>query len=653
VIVGQWAAAVPGSLHNFRGVIDELSLYNRALADSEIAAIFNASDAGKCRPTATVAPSGQVLWLTGDGNTNDLSGLNTGAFVGGSSFGIGKVGQSFNFDGTQSVTVADSAALDFTNAFTMEMWVAPKSAGAVTGQTFFVAKGNMNFANTQSYGVLFDINRRVVNRVGNGSTIDQLDSPTQIPLNALTHIATTYDGTTLRVYINGVLDSSKATTIGTLLNSSQPLVVGGAEFNGSILNTPAAIDEVSLYNRPLTADEIFVIFRAGAAGKLKQSTSTGVSTTVGDVTVTYGGAATRRIQEISLVGSQPTNEAIRLPTLPENTGAVGLFYDVATDANPAGDTDLCFNLPSFNNPTQFAGLRVLHLEANIWQDRTTTNAFASRQLCVRTQALSTFAIVNSNFQMTFSSNRDKSWGIYRMNADGTGVTKLTSGGEGNPRLSSDRTKIVYTGLGNGHGEIYTMNADGTGVTRVTNDSVDDYQPTWSPDGSKIAFTSTRDGNQEIYVINANGTGLTRLTNDSGGDFQPAWSPNGASIAFVSCRNNNCDVYTMSPDGTNLRRVTYHPSNDYDPSWSPDGNKLAFSSSRDGRSRVYVTGMQLIGWTRVTDGPGHDTQPFWGSNGRIVFRASRNNAGELYSVNANGTDLKRLTNNSFFEISPNW
>jgi len=64
-------------------------------------------------------------------------------------------------------------------------------------------------------------------------------------------------------------------------------------------------------------------------------------------------------------------------------------------------------------------------------------------------------------------------------------------------------------------------------------------------------------------------------------------------------------------------------------------------------------MQLIGWTRVTDGPGHDTQPFWGSNGRIVFRASRNNAGELYSVNANGTDLKRLTNNSFFEISPNW
>ncbi|NIR36917.1 MAG: hypothetical protein GWN79_09475, partial [Actinobacteria bacterium] len=54
------------------------------------------------------------------------------------------------------------------------------------------------------------------------------------------------------------------------------------------------------------------------------------------------------------------------------------------------------------------------------------------------------------------------------------------------------------------GDLYLMNADGTGVVRLTTDPSGDFDPDWSPDGSRIAFWSRRDGNPEIYVMNADG-----------------------------------------------------------------------------------------------------------------------------------------------------
>jgi expansin (peptidoglycan-binding protein) len=66
----------------FSGLIDEVSLYDRALSPTEIAAIHAAGTAGKCKPTATVVPpalpQGLVGWWAGDGNPNDTAGTNNG-----------------------------------------------------------------------------------------------------------------------------------------------------------------------------------------------------------------------------------------------------------------------------------------------------------------------------------------------------------------------------------------------------------------------------------------------------------------------------------------------------------------------------------------------------------------------------------------------
>ncbi len=74
----------------------------------------------------------------------------------------------------------------------------------------------------------------------------------------------------------------------------------------------------------------------------------------------------------------------------------------------------------------------------------------------------------------------------------------------------------------GNREIYVMNADGSGVTRLTYNSAQDGTPAWSPDGRRIAFASGPRGKWEIYVMDA--SGVTRLTDNDAHDGTPAGRP---------------------------------------------------------------------------------------------------------------------------------
>lgn len=138
-----------------------------------------------------------------------------------------------------------------------------------------------------------------------------------------------------------------------------------------------------------------------------------------------------------------------------------------------------------------------------------------------------------------------------------------------------------------------MNADGSGVTRLTHTGFRlDWQHTWNPDGERIAFSSRRDGDFEIYVMNADGTGLARLTDNDAADKHPAWSPDGQRIAFDSNRDGTWEIYVMNADGDGLARLTYDDADDGSfwalrPVWSPDGKRIAFHSKRDGNWEIYV------------------------------------------------------------------
>jgi Tol biopolymer transport system component len=129
--------------------------------------------------------------------------------------------------------------------------------------------------------------------------------------------------------------------------------------------------------------------------------------------------------------------------------------------------------------------------------------------------------------------RSKSYGfkclyrtdIFVTDVDGNETKNLTKScrrRENSPQWSPDGSKILFTRQTSSRTQIFVMNADGTGVTRLTSGPEGNRTPVWSPDGSMIAFVSARDGNLELYVMDSDGANETRLTRTSGPESQPAW-----------------------------------------------------------------------------------------------------------------------------------
>lgn len=191
-----------------------------------------------------------------------------------------------------------------------------------------------------------------------------------------------------------------------------------------------------------------------------------------------------------------------------------------------------------------------------------------------------------------------------------------------------------------NGEIYTMNAEGTGALRLTNDADKKSEPAWSPDGRMIAFCSEHGGSLEVNVMNADGTNPHKLTNGCG----PAWSHDGRSIAFYSNRDGNWEIYLTNADGTNQRNLTKNPRTDAYPSWSPDDRFILFHSSRDGADdsykgnwEIYTMNADGTNQKRLTNDPALDWLPAWSPDGRsIAFWSTRNGSWQMYLMNADGT-----------------
>src|SRR5437764_235046 len=155
-----------------------------------------------------------------------------------------------------------------------------------------------------------------------------------------------------------------------------------------------------------------------------------------------------------------------------------------------------------------------------------------------------------------------------------------------PAFSPDGSRIAFVTQRDGNAEIYVMNADGTGVTRVTNDPQLDGRPVFMPDGQSLAFHSSRPaGKQEIWAVNVDGTALTQLTRDSI-NFSPAVSPDGQTIAYVSVRDKNYDIWLMGRDGSNQRPFTRSPQQqEAEPRFLRDGSLASLVERKDGNRTV--------------------------------------------------------------------
>jgi glucose/arabinose dehydrogenase len=175
----------------------------------------------------------------------DASGNgNTGAIGSAVWEPAGKFSNALSFDGTSAfVNVNDAPSLDLTTAMTLEAWVYPTAGGSNWRDVIYKANDTYYLESSSGTGA------PVVGTNFSGP----LYGTSALPLNVWSHLAATFDGTSLRLYVNGIQVVSEP-LLGQIAPSTGALSIGGSALYGQFF--AGRIDEVRIYKTARTPSEI-------------------------------------------------------------------------------------------------------------------------------------------------------------------------------------------------------------------------------------------------------------------------------------------------------------------------------------------------------------------------------------------------------------
>ncbi len=222
----------------------------------------------------------------------------------------------------------------------------------------------------------------------------------------------------------------------------------------------------------------------------------------------------------------------------------------------------------------------------------------------------------SGRQRRYAWDYDPAMEIFSCQQDGTQVRRLTDspGYDAEASFSPDGTKVVFCSLRSAYpveglsaedqarfqkdpayfGEIYIMNADGTGVRRLTNMPGYDGGPFFSPDGERILWRrfDAQGMNADVFSMRTDGSDVRRVTDFKSMSWAPYPHPSGSYVIFTSNKLGfeNFELFLVDKEGKREPvRVTYTPGFDGLPVFSPDGKRLSWTSGRtaDQKSQIFL------------------------------------------------------------------
>lgn len=184
--------------------------------------------------------------------------------------------------------------------------------------------------------------------------------------------------------------------------------------------------------------------------------------------------------------------------------------------------------------------------------------------------------------------------------------------------------------------------------------------------TKISFVSDRDSEsvlglvenrqtKEVYFADYDGANMRRVTVSRSLNTTPHWAPDARAIAYTSWRRGFQDVFVSHVYEGRLESPAGGSPDVHNwlPAWSPDGRQLAFTSNRHGNPELYIMDADGANVRRLTNHPGIDTTPTWSPQGRqIAFTSDRTGSPQIYVVGVDGTGLRRITFESYCD-RPTW
>ena len=286
----------------------------------------------------------------------------------------------------------------------------------------------------------------------------------------------------------------------------------------------------------------------------------------------------------------------------------------------------------------------------------------------------------SNYTDFFLTNTDGNSEVFKINANGTGLTAVTNtvGTAGTqiirPAGSGNRVNFILLNGSVGGGqnpdngaELALIDADGTDIRQLSEtETISVNFPDLTADGSTVVFASSRsnptggnpDGSGEIYSINADGTGLTQVTNftaDARTAFDPTITGDGSAIAFATNGDRTLEIFRIDSDGTDQVQITSGNDNSDrsdNPMISKDGSAIVFNSggpyggsNADGSTEIFKAdgdGSNIIALTDspagfISQQPRIDASATW-----VVFESNADLTGgnadgsfEIFRVQADG------------------